>query len=183
MAAFARPKRREPLDENALFEYAVGSLARRMRSVRDLRRLMRLRAEPGDRGEQAISAVVQRLTDLRYLSDERFAADYTRLRKEGQSLGRRRVQQDLAARGIAKDLAVQTLETAYAETDDLALARAFCERKRLRPPANEKETVRLVSRLGRAGFGSATVWALLREWRVALAEDQAGDDLIPEPEG
>ena len=39
--AFARAKRREPVGEAGLFEYAVGVLARRMRTVRDLRRLMR----------------------------------------------------------------------------------------------------------------------------------------------
>ena len=37
--AFARPKKREPVGEAGLFEYAVGTLARRMRTVRDLRRL------------------------------------------------------------------------------------------------------------------------------------------------
>ena len=39
--AFARPKKREPVGEAGLFEYAVGALARRMRTERDLRRLMK----------------------------------------------------------------------------------------------------------------------------------------------
>ena len=39
--AFARPKKREPVGEAGLFEYAVGTLARKMRTVRDLNRLMR----------------------------------------------------------------------------------------------------------------------------------------------
>ena len=183
--AFARPKRREPLGESALFEYAVGSLARRMRTVRDLRRLMRLRAEEGEVGERAIDAVIARLTELKYLSDERFAADYTRLRKEGQSFGRRRVQQDLAARGIEKQLAAETLERAYAETDEVALARSYCERKRIGPPANEKETARLMGRLMRAGFGSNTIWKLLRGWKVAVAEAEvelAEEPALDEPE-
>ena len=182
--AFARPKRREPLEENALFEYAVGSLARRMRTVRDLRRLMRMRAEQGEAGERAMNAVIIRLTELKYLSDERFAADYTRLRKEGQSLGRRRVQQDLAARGIEKQLAAQTLERAYAETDEVELARAYCERKRIQSPTTEKETARLMGRLMRAGFGSNTIWKLLRAWKVTTAETElefAGEEIeLPE---
>ena len=31
---FAKPKKREPLSEPALFEYAVAALARKMRTVR-----------------------------------------------------------------------------------------------------------------------------------------------------
>ena len=55
---FARAKKREPLGEAGLFEYAVGALARRMRTERDLRRLMRLRAEEGEAGGRAMDAVV-----------------------------------------------------------------------------------------------------------------------------
>ena len=183
MTAFARPKRKEPLGEEELFAYAVGSLARRMRSVRDLRRLMRMRSAPGEAGERAMDAVVKRLQELRYLSDERFAADYTRLRKEGQGLGRRRVQQDLAGKGVAKELVVTALEEAYEGTDEVELARAFCERKRIGAPANEKETARILGRLQRAGFGSGAVWKLLRSWRVPVEEsDLESPEPEPEPE-
>ena len=53
-----------------LFEYAVGALARRMRTERDLRRLMKLRAEEGEAGARAMDAVVVRLKELNYLSDD-----------------------------------------------------------------------------------------------------------------
>jgi len=79
--AFARPKQREPVGEAGLFEYAVGALARRMRTERDLRRLMKLRAEEDEVGVRAMDAVVARLKELRYLSDERFPEGYTRVRK------------------------------------------------------------------------------------------------------
>ena len=59
--AFARPKKREPVGEAGLFDYAVGTLARRMRTVRDLRRLMKARAEEGEAGERAMDAVIVRL--------------------------------------------------------------------------------------------------------------------------
>ena len=85
--AFARPKKREPVGEAGLFEYAVGALARRMRTVRDLRRLMKLRAEEGEAGERAMDAVIVRLKELNYLSDTRFAEDYTRVRKEHEKFG------------------------------------------------------------------------------------------------
>jgi len=78
-------------------------------SPRDLRRLMKSRAEEGEAGERAIDAVVLRLKDLRYLSDTRFAADYTRMRKENQGFGRRRVQQDLTQKGIQFHLSAKVL--------------------------------------------------------------------------
>ncbi len=170
--AFARPKKREPVGEEGLFEYAVGSLARRMRTVRDLRRLMKARTEEGEAGERAMERVVARLIDLRYLSDEQFAADYTRLRKEGQKFGRRRVEQDLAMKGVGKELVASTIATAYQDVDEAELARQFCERKRIRAPGNEKETARAMGRLMRAGFSSTAIWKVLRGWRVAVDETE-----------
>lgn len=176
--AFARPKKREPVGEEGLFEYAVGSLARRMRTVRDLRRLMKMRAEEGEAGERAVDRVVARLHELKYLSDERFAADYTRLRKEGQKFGRRRVQQDLAAKGIAKELVAETIATAYEDVDEAELARQFCERKRIGAPADEKERARVMGRLMRAGFSSGAIWKVLRGWKVEVEESdlEGGDE-------
>ena len=177
--AFQRPKKRDPVGEAGLFDYAVGSLARRMRTVRDLRRLMKPRAEEGDAGEQAMDRVIARLHELKYLSDERFAADYTRLRKEGQKLGQRRVQQDLNAKGVGKELVAQTLHTAYDNVDEADLARQYCERKRMRPPVNEKEVARAMGRLMRAGFSSTAIWKVLRGWKIDVTEADLED---PNPE-
>ncbi len=171
--AFARPKKREPVGEAGLFEYAVGVLARRARTVRDLRRLMRNRAEEGDAGERAMDAVCVRLKDLGYLSDTRFAADYTRLRKENEKFGRRRVQQDLMQKGVHKELIATTLATAYDEVDEVALAREYVARKRMKQPSGpdaQKETVRVMGRLMRAGFSSRAIYKVLREWNVEVDE-------------
>jgi regulatory protein len=172
--AFARPKRkREPLGEAALFEYAVGALARRMRTVRDLKRLMRTRAEEGEAGERAMDRVVARLKELNYLSDTRFAADYTRLRKENEKFGRRRVQQDLAHKGIHKDLIASTLATAYDDVDEAALAREYIARKRMKRPEGEdakKQAARITGRLMRAGFSAGAIFKVLREWNVEVDE-------------
>ena len=178
--AFQRPMRREPVGEAGLFEYAVGTLARRMRTVRDLRRLMKARAFEGQAGERDMDRVVERLVELKYLSDERFAQDYTRLRKENQGFGRRRVAQDLAVKGVDKALAAETLSTAYDESDEVSLARAYCERKRIKQPSGpdvQKETVRLMNRLMRAGYSSSAIFKLLRSWKVEVQESYMEDDL------
>jgi regulatory protein len=91
-----KPKKvKPPLDQAGLLEFAVRSLSSQMKSVRDLRRKMKTRAEPEEAGEAAMDAVIAKLKELGYLSDERFAADYTRLRKENEKYGKRRVQQGL----------------------------------------------------------------------------------------
>src|ERR1700744_2225960 len=167
--AFARPKKREPVGEAGLFEYAVGTLARRMRTVRDLRRLMKARAEEGEAGGRAMGAVIVRLKELKYLSDTGFAEDYTRVRKEHEKFGRRRVQQDLMMKGVGKDLGASTLETAYEDVDEVALARQYVARKRMKQPSGanaQKETVRTINRLLRAGFSSRAVHKVLREWKL-----------------
>lgn len=179
--AFARPKgKREPLGEAALFEYAVGALARKMRTVRDLKRLMRTRAEEGEAGERAMDRVVIRLKELNYLSDTRFAADYTRLRKENEKFGRRRVQQDLVQKGIHKDLIASTLATAYDDVDEVALARQYIARKRMKRPEGEdakKQAARVMGRLMRAGFSAGAIFKVLREWDFEVEEIEE-----PEPE-
>ncbi len=176
--AFARPKKREPVDEAGLFEYAVGALSRKMRTVRDLRRLMKPRAEEGDAGERAMDAVVARLKELKYLSDTRFAEDYTRVRKEHEKFGRRRVQQDLMQKGVHKELVATTLEAAYEDVDEVALARQYIARKRMKQPSGanaQKETVRAMNRLMRAGFSSGAIFKVLREWNVEVDEVELED--------
>ena len=166
-------KAKAPLDEQGLFDYAVAALARRMRTERELRRLMAARVEPGETGASAMESVVRRLKEMQYLSDLRFAATYTRLRKEDQKLGRRRVAQDLAVRGVPRGIAEKQLGEAYADVDELQLAREYVERKRMKQPEGQKAQARLMGRLLRAGFSSSTVWKLLREWGVETEEFEA----------
>jgi len=167
-----------PLDAPGLLEFAVRSLSSKMKSVRDLRRRLATRAEPGEVGEAHIDAVILKLKDLGYLSDERFAADYTRLRKENEKFGKRRVQQGLMQKGIAQELVSETLTKAYEDVDEVALAQAYVARKRMKKPVDEKETLRAMRRLMAAGFSSKTVWKVLRGWGADVEEvevDEGGE--------
>jgi regulatory protein len=169
---------RPPLEPPALLEFAVRSLSAKMKSIRDLRRKLRDRAEPGDAGEAAVDAVIIKLKDLGYLSDERFAADFTRLRKENEKFGRRRVQQGLMQKGIPQELANATLTAAYEDVDEVALAREYVARKRMKKPEGDKEIARTMRRLMGAGFSSKTIWKVLRGWGAEVDEvdvDEAED--------
>jgi regulatory protein len=167
-----------PLTGTALLDAAVRSLSSRMKSERELRRRLALRAEPGEPGQIQIEAVILKLKDLGYLSDERFAADYTRLRKENEKFGKRRVQQDLMQKGIAQDLTQSTLTTAYEDVDEVALAQQYIARKRLKKPENDKETARTMRRLMAAGFASRTIWKVLRAWGTQVEETDIVEDKL-----
>lgn len=157
---------REPLEAPALYEYAVRSLGRKMRTVAELKRLMRLRVETGETGEAKMEAVILRLKEQNYLDDARYAADFTRLRQENERFGRRRVQQDLTQRGVHSEIISTTLDAAYADMPEAELARKYIERKRLRKPTNDKETARIVRRMVRAGFSINTIFSILKTWNV-----------------
>lgn len=176
---FKKARVREPLGEAGLFDYAVGMLARRMRTERELRRLLQRRALEGEEGARAMDAVVARLKELNYLSDARFAEDYTRLRMEGEKFGRRRVEQDLSVKGVAKETLGSAVGAAYEGVDEIALAKAYITRKRMKRPEGEnakKESARAMGRLLRAGFSPGTVFRVLREWGVETDEFQVEDE-------
>src|ERR1700753_2772464 len=113
----------EPRDEAALYQYAVSALARQMRTVTELKRLMSRRVEQGEVGETKMAAGASRLADQHDLDDPAFASPYTRLRQENQSFGTRRVQQELTRKGVAAEVVATTLDAAYAQVGDEELVR------------------------------------------------------------
>lgn len=175
-------KPREFLNETGLYDYAIKSLGRQMRTEADLRRLMQKRVEPGERGAEIISTVVARLNEYGYLNDQSFAETYARLRHENEKLGQRRVKQDLKQKGVKDTLIVETLDARYANTNEEALAREHLERRRIKKPENPKETARVMRRLVTAGFSTATIYKILRQWDVP-DESLAALDNLDEEQG
>jgi regulatory protein len=159
-------KKSQPFDEAALYDYAVRALGRRMRTVAELKCLMKTRVEAGDSGEAKMRAVIARLHEYRYLDDAAYATTFIRLRQDNEKFGRRRVQQDLARKGIGADRIASALDKSYENVSEETLAREHLVRKRIAPPANEKETARVVRLLVRAGFSTGTIFKVLKEWRV-----------------
>src|SRR5579883_2678730 len=155
---FSRAKKKSaPLDANGLYDYAIKALGRRMRTVAELKRLMRGRVESSEAGEAKIEDVISKLKAQRYLNDTSYAASYARLRQENQSLGKRRVRQDLVEKGIHSEVIAKTLDAAYEDVNEEELARRHLERKRVRKPANDKDAARVVRMLVRAGFSTGVI--------------------------
>ena len=174
-------KPREPLNEAGLYDYAVKALGRRMRTEAELRRLMSQRVEPDERGQQVIVAVVAQLKEKRYLDDQSFAETYARLRQENQKFGARRVRQDLRQKGISAALTEQAVDARYSQTNAETLARQYLQRKSIAKPTNEKETARIMRRLVAAGFSTAVIYKILRQWDVPEESLAALDNLEDQP--
>ncbi len=159
-------KQSEPLDETQLYEYAVAALGRRMRTVAELKRLMKSRVEDGEPGEAKMLAVITRLREQRYVDDATYAATFARLRQENNKFGKRRVQQELTRKGVGAELIANTLDQSYENISEEALAREHLDRKRVRQPTNEKESARVVRLLVRAGFSLGVIFKILKSWNL-----------------
>ncbi len=172
---FRARRKPEPLDEGALYQYAVGALGRQMRTVAELKRLMSRRVEEGEAGESKMAAVVARLAEQHYLDDSAFASTYTRLRQENQSFGKRRVQQELTRKGVQSELVTTTLQAAYEQIPEADLVRRYIARKRIAKPEDEKQTARVVRRLVGAGFSFPVITAQLKNWDIDLTLPEDDD--------
>jgi regulatory protein len=171
-----------PLDEDSLYSYAVKLLGQQMRTVAEVKRLLRRRVEPGEVGEAKVDAAVARLKERKYLNDTSYAQDYAKIRQENASLGKRRVQQDLVRKGVHATVIGATLDAAYENVNEEELARRHLERKRVKKPANDKEAARVARMLMRAGFSSSVIFRILKKWDVE-AETLAGLEGMDEVEG
>jgi regulatory protein len=162
---FPRPKKTYDT-EDSLYDYAVRALSRKMRTVAELKRLMRPRVPDGELGQLLVEIVVRRLKDQGYLNDSNYAAAYSSFRRDNEKFGRRRVITDLKVKGVHGDVIDKSVDDAYAGVNEEELARAFLRRKRLKKPANNKDAARIFRALARAGFGAGVSIRILKNWDV-----------------
>lgn len=164
---FSRPKRRQ-YSEDELYEYAVGSLARRMRTVAELKRQMRARIEEpeSEYAETLVELVIRRLKDQGYLNDSNYAAYYSSMRRDNQKFGRGRVITELKTRGVHAAVIEKAVDTAYDGVNEEKQARDYLRKKRMEKPKDQKQTARIFRQLARAGFRTKTIFTILKKWNV-----------------
>ena len=163
--AFARP--RKLFTEAELYDYAVGALARRMRSVAELKRLLRNRVEADTEiGKRLVELIVVRLKDQGYLNDAKYATSFSSYRRDNEKFGRMRVINDLKAKGVHGEVIEKAVSSVYDDVKEETLARDYLRRKRLQKPKDQKNAARIFRNLMRAGFGSKTIFTILKKWDV-----------------
>jgi regulatory protein len=162
---FPRPQKTD--SEHVLYEYAVNALSRRMRSVAELKRLLRPRVEADtEYGQTLIELVIRRLKDQGYLNDAKYAAAYSSFRRDNEKFGRRRVITELKIKGVHGEVIEKAVDSVYDEVSDEKQAREYLRRKRVAQPTNQKEAARVFRQLTRAGFASKTIFIILKKWDV-----------------
>jgi regulatory protein len=163
--AFGRP--RTLFTEGELYDYAVGALARRMRSVAELKRLLRNRVEADTEiGKTLVELIIVRLKDQGYLNDTKYAAAFSSYRRDNEKFGRMRVVNDLKAKGVHGDVIEKAVSSAYDDVKEESLARDYLRRKRMQKPKDQRQAARIFRNLMRAGFGSKTIFTILKQWDV-----------------
>jgi regulatory protein len=164
-----------------LFEYAVKCLGARAYSTGDLKSKLRMRAaNPAD-----VDGVIDRLKDIGYLDDRRFAQNYATARVENEGFGRMRVLNDLRSRRVPGDLAEQAVKHAIGDKSEAELIDAFIERRMHSiavggPIEDQKKLAAAYRKLRRAGFSSGPILAALK--RVAARPDALEEPLEEETE-
>ena len=165
--AFPRPKKKF-YSEDELYEYAVGALARRMRTVAELKRLFRGRIEDSESeyGRTLVELVIRRLKDRGYLNDSQYAAYFSSLRRDNQKFGRQRVVSELKVKGVHGDVINKAVDAAFEGVSEEKQAREFLRKKRLVKPKDQKQAARIFRQLARGGFGTKTIFSILKKWDV-----------------
>jgi regulatory protein len=142
-------RRGEPKNPKNCHERALGLLAVRPRSRRELeRRLLAARFEPDE-----VQHVLTRLERVGLVDDEAFARQYAEHRFGARKEGSRAVAQGLRAAGIAPALAEAVSQDAPDEDEERAADLARSRVSRLGGVSPEKAFVRLSSLLMRRGYG------------------------------
>lgn len=156
-------------------EAALVLLSHRPRSAKELAR--RLKGKGHD--AEVAEGVVDRLEDVGLVDDAAFAQSFVRDRVRLKPKGRRLLQQELRAKGVAGDTAAAAIDDVLAaeETDDVALARQAAARWRPRPGEEPRRArARLHAFLARRGFGGDAVRVVLAEKLSASPDDETFDD-------
>jgi regulatory protein len=160
--AFKKPT---PLDENALFDYALRALGSRGHSISELKLKLKRRAEE----PASIDAVLSKLKQYGYLNDRKYADSFTASRKVGKGFGRERVLRELGSKQVPRIVAEEAVKEAYDPEDEFAMADLLLQKKFrgkdlhefLADPKNVQAAFR---RLRYAGYSSAITMKVLKRY-------------------
>lgn len=140
----------------SLWERAVFLLSRREYSKAEL--AVRLKRYAIDSDED-IATILQKLMDLDYLNESRYAR--TRARQKSERYGNCRIVADLKAHGVADDAIIADSLSSLDEESDRCFA--VWQKRFNAVPTNEKELAQQGRFLCARGFPRAMVFALLKK--------------------
>jgi regulatory protein len=150
------PRPKPTLTEKAARLAAFDLLARKSWSGRDLTRRLRRRGAPAEIAQ----AVVADLTSRGYVDDQAFARWWAEARARGRRIGSRRLRQELAAKGIPREMVDAAIAAAFEEVGESERALEAARRRLpalLRGRQAGRAAARLADYLLRRGYPASAV--------------------------
>ena len=149
-----------PHDSESLFQWALRALGRKAHSTRELEAKLLARTDDSS----VVAGVLGRLKAGGYLDDRQCIETLAAARLRRGDSGRSRLQREMAARGLPRDLVNQVLDEMFPLAEELDHMRRSLERKliSLPEPWDEKRLARLYNYLLGRGFPAE---AVRREFR------------------
>ncbi|HEU4439598.1 MAG TPA: regulatory protein RecX, partial [Methylomirabilota bacterium] len=108
------PRPKLTLDEKAARLAAFDLLARKSWSGRDLTRRLRRRGAPAEIAQVVVADLARR----GYVDDQAFARWWAEARARGRRIGSRRLRQELAAKGIPREMIDAAIAAAFEEVGE-----------------------------------------------------------------
>ncbi len=155
------------------YDRALNMLAFRGRASRELARSLERKGEP----REHVARAIERLTEQGLLDDAAFAESFTRAKVLGAKQSRRRVQQDLARKGVAREVSDAAITAVFEDEQvdqrqivEEAARKKLVSLRKLDPTVRRR---RLYAFLARRGYDSEDIRAAMDAVGEAL---RAGDD-------
>jgi regulatory protein len=153
--------------KRSTYERALDMLEARARGVAELRRLLIKKGEP----EPDVDDAIARLRAAGVLDDANFARQLTRSKALGAGLSRRRIQQELSKRGVAREISDDAIEQVFDEEgvdEDASIERVARKKMRMLTKVDSQTRKRrLYAFLARRGYDADDIQRALR---IVLAE-------------
>lgn len=170
MSSSPRPKR-------STYERALDMLEARARGVDELRRLLVRKGEP----PAEVDETIERLKRAGLLDDAAYARQLARSKALGGGASRRRIQQELARRGVAREVSTEAIATVFEgeSVDEQKLIERAAAKKlrtlaRLDAPTRRR---RLYGFLARRGFDADDIQRVMRTLLDGGAGEAPDNDL------
>jgi regulatory protein len=156
------PKKLPP---EALWEYALRVLGNRAHSSAELRKKLQRRAQ----SSLDVSSVMAKLREYGLADDKKFSESFALARLANSGMGRFRVLRELRAKQVSSTIAENAVSSAFAGTDEEALAESFLLRKYRGKDmaaflAEEKNLAGAYRRLRTGGFSTRATWSVLKRY-------------------
>ncbi len=139
------------------YDRALNMLAFRGRASRELARSLERKGEP----RELVTRAIERLTEQGLLDDAAFAESFTRAKVLGAKQSKRRVQQDLARKGVARDVSDAAIEAVFEDEQvdqrdivEQAARKKLASLRKLEPVVRRR---RLYAFLARRGYDSEDI--------------------------